>query len=42
MARQVIADVLGAKVGAGWFKLEQAVDIVRMMLYDNPKALYHL
>jgi predicted TIM-barrel fold metal-dependent hydrolase len=42
MARNVIAEVLAAKIAAGWFTTEEAVDIARMMLYENPKALYRL
>ena len=29
-------------VVSGWFTMEQAVDIAKMLLYDNPRELYQL
>ncbi|HCU36666.1 MAG TPA: hypothetical protein DGT21_14825 [Armatimonadetes bacterium] len=42
MAKEDIAAVLGRRVDAGLLSLEEAVDLARGFLYENPKALYGL
>jgi len=42
LAREVIARALATKITDGWFTFEQAITMAKKMLYDNPKALYHL
>lgn len=42
MAKEDIAAVLGRRIDAGLLNLEEAVDLARRFLYDNPKELYGL
>ena len=42
MARSCLADVLAEKVERDFLSRRAALDLVRMMLYDNPCALYGL
>jgi predicted TIM-barrel fold metal-dependent hydrolase len=42
MARRVVSRVLSEKVEDGWLTEEEAVGLARLMLLDNPAALYGL
>ena len=42
MARENIAEVLARRVDGGLMGLDDAVEICRLWLYENPKQLYGL
>ncbi len=42
MAREDIAEVLGGRVDRGLMGLDEAIEVARLWLYENPKTLYRL
>ncbi len=40
LVKQILGDILAERVDRGWYTLDQALMLVRTVLYDAPKAIY--